>query len=94
MPPRLAGQPFGVRDEEAEGELIVGDVDGVETSVDHRDALEGHLGQSPRHVQIVQDTVHVVGFDQDEIAVVLGAVVGGGQASLMGLQTLAAMSMP
>ena len=65
---------FGVRYEEPEGELIVGDVHGVAPMIDHGDALEGHLGQSIGHVQIVQDAVHVLAFDQDEIAVILGAV--------------------
>ena len=78
MPPHIAGQPFGVRDEEPEGELVVGQVYGVETSVGHGDALEGHLGQLVGHVQVVQDAVHVAGFQQDEIAVVFGAILGGG----------------
>jgi hypothetical protein len=76
MPPHIAGQPIGVRDQETQSELVVGEVHGVETSVDHGDALEGHLGKSIGHVQIVQDACRVAGFDQDEIAVVLGAVVG------------------
>ena len=39
-------------------------------------ALERHLGQPIGHVQVVQDAVGVAGFDQDEPAVVLGAILG------------------
>jgi len=42
-------------------------------SVDHRDGLEGRLGQSPRHVQVGQHAFHVAVFDEDEIAVVFEA---------------------
>ena len=69
------GQPLGVRDQEVEAELIVGQPNGEEATVDHGDALEGHLGQTVGHVQIVQDTVNVGGFDEDEIAIILGAVL-------------------
>ena len=50
----------------------------METSVDHGDVLEEHLGQSPGHVQVGQHVVDVAGFHQDEIAVVFRAVIGGG----------------
>ena len=73
---QLAGKPFGVRYQEVDTELIVGQPNGVETSIGHGDALEGHLGQSVGHVQIVQDAVHVGGFHENQIAVVFGAVVG------------------
>ena len=44
MPPDIAGQPFGVRYQEVEAELIVWQPNGKEASVDHGDALEGCLG--------------------------------------------------
>ena len=55
MPPHVAGQPIGVRDQEVEAELIVWQPNGEEASVDHGDALEGCLGLSVGHVLIVQD---------------------------------------
>ena len=70
----ILGQPVGVGYEEAQGELVVGQVHGVEAIIDRGDALEGHLGQSPRQVQVGQHAVHVAGFDQYELAVVLGYV--------------------
>ena len=52
-----------VRYQEVEAELIVGQPNGVEAAVDQGDALEGHIRQSIGHVQVVQDAVHVAGFD-------------------------------
>ena len=74
MSSNITGQPLLVRDQEAESELVIGEVHGIEAPVDHGHALEGHLGQSIGHVQIVQDAVNVAGFHEDEPAVVLGAV--------------------
>jgi hypothetical protein len=76
MSANVARQPFCIRDQEVEAELIVWQPNGEETSVDHGDDFEGHLGQSPGHVQIVQDTVNVAGFQEDQPAVVFGVVVG------------------
>jgi hypothetical protein len=76
MPSHIVGQPRFVRDQEVEAELIVGQPNGEEAPVDYGDDLEGRHGQSPGHVQIVQDTGDVAGFDQDQIAVILGAVFG------------------
>ena len=68
---QLAGQPRGVRYQEAESELVVGEVHSIEASIGHGDTLEGHLGQSIRYVQIVQDAVYVTGANQDEKTVIL-----------------------
>ena len=65
MPSHIAGQPRFIRDQEVEAELIVWQPNGEEASVDRGDDFEGHLGQSPRHVQIVQDTCRVAGFQED-----------------------------
>ena len=65
---QIAGQPVAVRYQKVEAELIVWQPNGEETSVDHGDALEGHLGQPVGHIQIVQDAVHVTGFQEDEIS--------------------------
>ena len=45
---QLAGDPDLVRDEEPQSELIVGEVYGVGTSIDHGDALEGPFGNGWR----------------------------------------------
>jgi hypothetical protein len=74
MSPHVAGQPIVVRDQEVEAELIVLQPNGEETSIDLCDDFEGHLGQSIRHVKIIQDAVHILAFNQDEIAVALGAI--------------------
>jgi hypothetical protein len=50
--------------------------EGATPTVDHGDSLEGHIRQSPRHVQVRQHAVDVVGFQEDEIAVILGTIVG------------------
>jgi hypothetical protein len=76
MSPHVAGQPRFVRDQEVEAELIVRQPHSEEASVDHGDALEGHLGQSPGHVQIIQDACRVARFQEDEPAVVFGDIPG------------------
>ena len=76
MSANIAGQPRFVRDQEVEAELIVGQPNGEEASVDHGYALEWHLRQPVWHVKIGQDAVDVAGFDQYEPAVIFGAVLG------------------
>ena len=76
MPPHILWQPVFIGHQDAQRKLIVGQIHGMETPVDHRDGLEGHLRQSPRHVQIGQHAVYVAGFQDGDIPVVLGAIVG------------------
>lgn len=74
MTTQLAGQPFGVRYQETQLEPIVGCVHGLEVTIDHGDALQGHLGQPAGNVQAGQHAVDVGGLYQDQMAVVLGVV--------------------
>ena len=76
MSPHVAGQPRFVRDQEVEAELVVGQPNGEEASVDHAHAFERHSGQPIGQVQIVQDTVDVAWFQEDEPAVVFGDILG------------------
>ena len=48
----------------------------MEAAVYHGDALEGHLGQAPRHVQVGQHTCRVAGLQEDQVAVVPWIVIG------------------
>jgi hypothetical protein len=67
-----ARQPISFRYQDAQRELTVGQIDSMETYVDHGEHLEGQLGQAPRYVEIGQQAVDVAGFDQNEIAAIAG----------------------